>query len=426
MLIVAFCCVLLMSVLLIFVLNSDSFRQNIYEIILPIYIGVVVIVLVSCRLAAGRLTKKITGSMNRAIFDEDSVVYDELSPFIRYIQDQKAQLNERLDEILKEKTLLEALSKSMNEGLILVDGDGGMQSINRSAHTILGIDESYIGKNILEAIRHVDIPEHLNQALSGRSNEWIHEISARTYQILFSPADNGVLILFLDITEKAEAEKLRREFSANVSHELKTPLTIISGYADLIENGLAKNEDIIGMAEKIKNESARLVTLIEDIIKLSQLDESNGSKNYSGFDLAELAREAADSLKERASGANIAIEVPDAPVIVTANRDMMFELLYNLIDNGIKYNKPDGKIKIDLIQNHDKTNILVTDTGIGIERKHLDRIFERFYRVDPSRSKKTGGTGLGLSIVKHIVAFHGGTISVKSKPDVGTTIHISF
>jgi len=425
MLIVPLFCVFITSMLL-FWLCSVRFSQEQLNNLLPVYMGIVLFIVLSCQWAAGSLTKSIIKPINKVVFDKDSFAFDELSPFIRRIQDQKKQLSGQLDEILKEKTLLDALLKSMNEGLILVDRGGGMLSVNQSAYGILGIDESYIGRNILEAIRNIEIFEHLTLAVSGQNSEFIFDISSRTYQILFSPVDNGALILFLDITEKAKSEKLRREFSANVSHELKTPLTIISGYAELIENGMVKKEDITRMAAKIKKESARLVILIEDIIRLSQLDESDWAKNFTELDLAEVAVEAADSLKQRAADAKVSIELPSCKATVEANREMMFEMFYNLIDNGIKYNKPGGKIKISLSQTQGKTNILVSDTGIGIEKKHLDRIFERFYRVDTSRSKKTGGTGLGLSIVKHIAVFHNGVISVESNPGAGTTIRVTI
>jgi len=396
--------------------------QTVY--IIALYIGVVALLALYCRWAAGRFTRNFVRTIMEPNGRNPDLVYDELMPFLRRVREQEARLSEQLAEILKERTLLDALSKSMNEGLILVDADGRMQSINQSACTLLGIDASYVGKNILEVIRHIDILDHLTRALTGKSNELIFEISARTYQILFSPVENGALVLLLDITEKSKAEKLRREFSANVSHELKTPLTVVSGYAELIAGGMVKDEDVAQMAAKIQRESARLIMLVEDIIRLSQLDEAVGVGNFSEFDLTEVAREAADSLGKRADDATVTINLPSERMVVTADRAMMFELFYNLIDNGIRYNKPSGKITVDISQKQGKTYIEVSDTGIGIEKKHLSRIFERFYRVDPSRSKKTGGTGLGLSIAKHIVALHNGTITAESKAGVGTAIRI--
>ena len=396
-----------------------------------IFISAVLFLLLICWRLAGWLSGLIAKPINNADFEKDDMFFDELSPFLRHVREQKAELNDRLNEIVKEKTLLDALSKSMNEGLILVDQNKILLSVNRSAKKILGIDESFAGRNILEAVRNADMLNHLEKAIAGQNSELVFEISSRTYQILFSPVDTGALILMLDITEKditekAKSERLRREFSANVSHELKTPLTVISGYAELIENGMANSGDIVNMAVKIKRESIRLITLIEDIIRLSQLDESVGVKNFENVDLAEIISEVIGELKQRADEARIAVDIQCAEMTVCANRDMMFEMFYNLIDNAIKYNKPGGRVVIRVSNESGKTNISVADTGIGIDKNHLSRIFERFYRVDPSRSKKTGGTGLGLSIVKHIVALHNGTISVESKLGVGTSINISF
>jgi len=424
MLLITFGGMIFISVVLSFV-----FHNSIAGAVTPLvftYTGIIILIFLGCWFFSGWLTEKIIKPLNEFDPEKDYSFYDELTPFIRHVREQRIRLDEQFTEIVRDKALLNALSKSMSEGLILVDRESRIQSINQSALAILDIDESGIGKNILEAIRRADILDHLNLALSGQNNELIFEISSKTYQIIFSPVENGALMLLLDITEKAEAEKLRREFSANVSHELKTPLTVISGYAELVENGMVKSEDIIGIAAKIKNESSRLLTLIEDIIKLSRLDESNSTKDFTEFDLTVIVREVAASLSQRAADADVNLNLPDKPMLISANRDMLFEMFYNLLDNGIKYNKPDGKITVLLSKSHDHIHVSVADTGIGIEKKHLSRIFERFYRVDASRSKETGGTGLGLSIVKHIVAFHNGTISVESKPGIGTTIRITL
>ena len=391
-----------------------------------IYTGIIILIFLGCWFFSGWLTNKIIKPLNEFDPEKDYSAYDELTPFVRHVREQRIRLDEQLTEIVRDKALQNALSKSISEGLIMVDRESRIQSVNQSALAMLDIDESKIGKNILEAIRRADILDHLNLALSGQNNELTFEISSKTYQIIFSPVENGALMLLLDISEKAEAEKLRREFSANVSHELKTPLTVISGYAELVENGMAESGDIIGIASKIKNESSRLLVLIEDIIKLSRLDESNSTKDFTEFDLSAIVREVAANLSRRAGEADVSLNLPDKPMPISANHEMIFEMFYNLLDNSIKYNKPGGKITVLLSRSHDHIHISVTDTGIGIEKKHLSRIFERFYRVDASRSKETGGTGLGLSIVKHIVAFHNGTISLESKPGFGTTIHITL
>ena len=424
MLLAAFFCTVLVSVLLFPMIKSGYTGQ--WDRIVQVYIGILLAILLIFWWLSGLVTEKIIRPINNADFEKGSIAYDELAPFVRRIRDQKTQLNEQLNEVAKEKALLDALSKSMNEGLILVDRDGIIRSVNQSAQAILGVNETFTGRNILEAIRHADVLKHLESAATGHNSELVIELSARTYQIIFSPVENGALMLLLDITEKAKSEKLRREFSANVSHELKTPLTAISGYAELIANEMVKNEDIKEIASKINRESIRLVTLIEDIIRLSQLDEAVGAKDFTRFDLNEVIGEVTANLKQRAFESDITVITPSRQTIITANRDLMYEMIYNLMDNSIKYNKPGGKIEVRLERKQNKTELTVADTGIGIEKKHLSRIFERFYRVDTSRSKKTGGTGLGLSIVKHIAVLHNGTVTVDSKPGVGTSVHILF
>jgi len=260
-------------------------------------------------------------------------------------------------------------------------------------------------------------------------------LEEKVYHLFFSSVDNGALILFLDVTEKAKAEKLRREFTANVSHELKTPLTTISGFAELLLNGMIEKSDITNVSAKMKSESDRLLSLIEDIMRLSELDESDESElkesesekvfeKFSEFNLSDLICEVVENLKLNADKNNISISYPQEEFLITANRPMIFELLFNLIDNAVKYNKENGNVEIAVLKSNDKIEICIKDSGIGIEKKYHERIFERFYRVDKSRSKKIGGTGLGLSIVKHIVAYHNGMISIESEINSGTKIKI--
>lgn len=346
--------------------------------------------------------------------------------FIRQIAEQNKELQRRISEITREQALIDAITGSMNEGLLLLGKEGQVLSANQSARTLLGIEDDPRGKNILEILRHVEIIRHIESANSGASSDTTIELADKIYHVIFCPTTDGVLILFLDITEKSKAEKRRREFSANVSHELKTPLTTISGYAEMIETGMVKPEDIPDAAGKIRSEALRLIRLIEDIMRLSELDESDAPAEFSTCDIAEIARDAAEKLLSKADAASVTIIAPEGHLTATANKEMMFELFYNLIDNGVKYNQPGGRVAVDVAGNAGKVTITVVDTGIGIEKKYLDRIFERFYRVDKSRSKATGGTGLGLSIVKHIVACHHGAIQVESQVGVGTTIQIEM
>jgi len=345
---------------------------------------------------------------------------------IRQIAEQNSELQKQLSEIAKERALIDAITGSMNEGLLLLDVEGRILSANRSAQTILNISGDCSGKNILELVRNVDLIKHIETAESGTGSDATLNLSAKIYHAIFSPTTDGILVLLMDITEKFNAEKRRREFSANVSHELKTPLTTISGYAELLENGMMDTDHIPEAAGKIKLEASRLILLIEDIMRLSELDESETPIELTEFDLCETARNAAESLAQKANDANVTISTPKETAIINANQKMIFELFYNLIDNGIKYNKPGGRVDVTMIKGTNKVIITIADTGIGIEKKYLDRIFERFYRVDKSRSKKIDGTGLGLSIVKHIVACHHGVIKVESWVGKGTTIRIKL
>jgi len=271
----------------------------------------------------------------------------------------------------------------------------------------------------------MEFQQGVKECLSGGNADIVFEINKKTYNIYFSPvheknSTNGGVILFFDVTEKYKSEKQRREFSANVSHELKTPLTGITAYSEMIENGMAKDEDIKTFAGKISEQAKRLVGIINDIIKLSEFDEGKAEIGTESFELYALAEAVADSLRENDKG--VGVSVTGERFDISANRRMIDELLYNLIDNGIKYNKDGGSVTVTLSREDGLCKIAVADTGIGIPKEHHPRIFERFYRVDKSRSKKTGGTGLGLSIVKHIAEHHGGRVELESTDGAGTTV----
>ncbi|MCL2343555.1 MAG: ATP-binding protein [Firmicutes bacterium] len=346
--------------------------------------------------------------------------------FLREFEEQNRELQKQLSEVARERALIDAISGSMNEGLLLLDKEGHVSSVNQSARSILSVHGNPVGRYVLEVVRNVEMIKRIETANAGTGSDTALELAGRIYHAIFSPTADGVLILLLDITERANAEKRRREFSANVSHELKTPLTTISGYAELLESGMVGPADIPEAAGKIRHETMRLIALIEDIMRLSELDESESPVEFAECDLCEIARGAAENLTRKASDAGVTVTAPSDTVTVNASRNMMFELFYNLIDNGIKYNRPRGKVNVAVVKEAEKVRMSVSDTGIGIDKKYLDRIFERFYRVDKSRSKATGGTGLGLSIVKHIVACHHGTIHVESEPGVGTTVDIEI
>ena len=340
-------------------------------------------------------------------------------------------LRARLAALQNDNDSVYALLDHLREGIALVDREGTILLVNRSALAIFGAQDDLAGKNVLELFREVELTTLLQSALEGRQAETQYIRYGRTYQALFSPAEGGAMILFLDITEKARAERMRRQFSANVSHELKTPLTGILGYAELVSSGMARPEDARLFAGKIQAEAEQLIGLIEDIIMLSQLDEAETLPAAEPVELGEVAAAVTEALASKAQKHDVQLGC-DAKVSgmepmeiwVHGNRSLLYDLLYNLADNAIKYNRPGGRADIVLSQTAGHTVIEVSDTGIGIAPEHQDRVLERFYRVDKSRWKKTGGTGLGLSIVKHIASVHGGTVELQSEVGKGTTVTV--
>ena len=410
------------------IIRTAKTTSSIYGVFISVFpqsLLIIAVILLACLIVARSLTKKIIDPINSFNF-ENNKTYDELAPFIRTIVTQKEQIASALDEVTKKSAVIDAITGNMNEGMILLGKDGAVLSANKSAMSILDIKSAPIGRNILETTRNVTVLEHMRAALSGENSNTTLEIGGRTYHMFFSAVDSGVLILFLDITEKAKAEKMRREFTANVSHELKTPLTTISGYAELMSNRMVDLGDVTDVSCKMKSESDRLLVLIEDIMRLSELDEENGEKSFELFDLTGLICEIVQNLQPKAAEHGVTVNIPKEKYSVTANRPMMFELIYNLIENAIKYNKPNGIVTVAVTQTAKGVEISVKDTGIGVDKKHHDRIFERFYRVDKSRSKKIGGTGLGLSIVKHIAAYHGGSVEIESETGKGTEMIVSL
>jgi len=392
---------------------------------IPIVSIVVLAMLAIGYFLAGSLTKRIVSPINKVNLEEKlSAPYDELVPFVQTISQQRERISQQISDLQNRSDTIAAIMDSMSEGIILVDKQGALLSINKSAADIFAVHDSVNGKNILEILRDVELNEAMRSALSGVRGEMNLTHSDKTYRAYFSPVTNsGAIILFLDITEKSMSEKLRREFSANVSHELKTPLTTIYGNVEMLENGMVKEADTAGFYGKIKDEAARLITLIEDIIMLSQLDENNNDITTENVDLVFVAGEVSRSLESKAKNQGVYVTVSGSGILF-ANRSQMTELFYNLIDNAIKYNKPGGSVTVEISDTLDGVKITVSDTGIGIPPESQSRVFERFYRVDKSRSKKTGGTGLGLAIVKHIVMAYNGTIELRSDMDKGTSINI--
>jgi len=398
---------------------------DVFAVMLPVAAAVTILVLVIANFAARRLTQHVITPLENIDFSSENIAaYDELLPYIESIDRQKREIKEKMAELEQRADTIEAITGNMREGLILIDSEALTLTANNSAREIFGGNMER--RNIMHLYRDVHFQDAVKKCLAGQNVEIQLERGDRIYSVFLSPvssgaASRGAVILFHDATERHRAEKQRREFTANVSHELKTPLTTISALSEMIESGMAKDGDVKYFAARISEQAGRFLVLIEDIIRLSEFDEGGVNKEYTVFDLWELTETVIGTIRDNA--ANIKIELTGERFDISANRRMIDELLYNLIDNGVKYNKDGGLVTVELKRGSSgQCQISVTDTGIGIPQQHRDRVFERFYRVDKSRSKKTGGTGLGLSIVKHITEYHNGKIELKSKEETGTTV----
>ena len=399
----------------------------------------VFIFLAACLLAgvlSYRVSKKIVKPLSEIDLKHPEQVetYDELSPFLQRIASQNREIDARMAEIRKQQQEFSMITENMSEGLFVVDRNYQILSYNKSAMQIFGMDPRQEHENLLAVNRSEGFRNAVDSALKGRHTQENLELNGRVYQIIanavcqpdFAEDMVGAVILVLDVTEKEAQEQYRREFTANVSHELKTPLTSISGIAEIIRNGIVKPEDIPHFAGKIYDESQRLITLIGDIIKLSRLDENQVPMERETVDMLEMARNVVQQLSSVARKSGVTLVANGTHGQVQGVRQVLGEMVYNLCENAVKYNRAGGRVWVDVQQVADHVVLRVKDTGIGIPAAEQGRIFERFYRVDKSHSKAVGGTGLGLSIVKPGAALHHATISVSSEPEQGTEITLTF
>ena len=391
-----------------------------------IFIFIILISLLIARL----LTKVVVKPINKLDLDNplSNDTYEELSPLLLRMEKQKKEIKNRMDELTKTRDDFNFITDNMSEGLVIFSEKGYVLASNKSANKILGISQK---QYYLESCRDSSYIELIESSLNGKPHTAKINRSGYTYQLFASPvkeeSKNFATVLFItDITEKDQAEQRRKEFSANVSHELKTPLTSILGYAELISKEIAKKEDIPHFGELIHREAARLLQVIEDIIKLSKLDEADLIKEFEDVRLDELCLTVINDLKQKALGYKVKCSFKGQETIIKGYSPILYEMIYNLCDNAIVYNKAEGSVILTLEKNDNKAVLTVADTGIGIPQEHLPRVFERFYRVDKSHSKDTGGTGLGLSIVKHAASLHDAKIDISSKINKGTKISISF
>ena len=393
---------------------------------------VLIVALILSGLLARRLSRRIVDPLNSLDLEHplDNDAYEELSPLLKRIHRQHVEIQTQLRELREKTDEFTQITGSMREGLILLDEHGSILSINAAAQMLFGADAQCVGRDFLSIERSHEISAAIQAAVTDGHSEVRAERAGRVYQFDISRITSdgkflGTVILAFDNTEQEFAEQNRREFTANVSHELKTPLQGIIGSAELIENGMVKPDDLPRFVGHIHAEAARLVTLIDDIIRLSQLDEGDAMPTEA-VDLLAVSQEAAENLHDAAAARDVTLSVTGRPVVMPGVRRLIYEIVYNLCDNAIKYNVDGGRVDIAVASGTDGSSITVADTGIGIAPEHQGRVFERFYRVDKSHSKASGGTGLGLSIVKHAVQYHHGRIELESTPGTGTTIRAIF
>lgn len=413
---------------------------NILPLIIFIFVALFVVVYICANIFIKKILKPInllSGSINEAYDDEDIHVYEELEPISRSFREQKLKINQYISELEHERDTINIITDNMKEGFILLNKDKNILSINKSGKKMIGNDKFDLQneRNIIELTRNHEILSKIDLSFD-ENRHMVHDIKdkERHFRYYLSPVmeqnNNGVtgmLILIEDITVQKNAEIIRSEFSANVSHELKTPLTTIIGFAEMIKEGLITDADSIKKySSMINNEGLRLISLIEDIMRLSKIEEKAGSSEKSPLNLREILENVVLLLQSKAEQSNIRLSFDASDIYMEANKNYISELLYNLIDNAIKYNKENGSVMSKIYTEDSFIVISVKDTGVGIAKGDQERIFERFYRVDKSRSKDTGGTGLGLSIVKHVAELYRGQIEIKSTEGKGTEIIVKF
>ena len=393
---------------------------------------VLVIAIVLSALLAHRMAKRVVEPLNKLDLNKpmENDAYEELSPLLHRIHAQHKEIQYQMNALKRKQDEFEQITGNMKEALVLLDNTGRIVSINPAAKALFGASSTCVGEDFLTIDRKQNMRMALEEANTQGHADFRTKKNGREYQFDLSRIDSdgnnhGMVILAFDITEQVNAEKHRQEFTANVSHELKTPLQSIIGSAELMENGIVKEEDIPRFIGHIRKEASRLVFLIDDIIRLSQLDEG-AEMPREDVSLRVLSEEVCETLADAAKLKDVSLEVTGDDGMINGVRRLLYEVVYNLCDNAIKYNHPGGKVEIAVARQQDAVQIRVSDTGIGIAPEHQDKVFERFYRVDKSHSKQSGGTGLGLSIVKHAVQYHHGKITVESELNKGTAISVVF
>lgn len=414
--------------------ETDSVWSLMLGVLQPMSVITVLAIILAAVLSTA-IAKHIITPINQIDLNnpEQDEPYEELAPLMKKIRIQNKSIRNQMKELKRKQEEFSIITESMSEGFLIIDGKTEILSYNSAALTLLGVsrEDAAKAKSVLSLNRSEEFRNAVDLSLNGEHNEQTLTSGAAIYRILANPVFydsevTGVIILIFDVTEKEQREQLRQEFTSNVSHELKTPLTTIYGISDMLAGGIVKADDVKGFSETIRSEAERMITLINDIIKLSQLDENNASLEKCEVDLYKTAQSAAERLEHTAEKADVSIFVTGEEQIVNGVPAIIEEIIYNLSENAIKYNRTGGKVVITVESRMGKPTVCVEDTGIGIPPEHLNRVFERFYRVDKSHSRRIGGTGLGLSIVKHGAAFHGASIKLESTENVGTKVTVTF
>ena len=412
--------------------TQDSVLALVENLIFPLC-GLLCLMLILSGIMASAISKRIVKPINELDLEspKENQIYEELSPLLSKIHRQNREIQNQLELAKQQQEEFSLITENMQEGLIVIDKYTMILSANSSAWNLFHMDRVRQGESVYCLDREEEFRHAIEQVLSGEHTELVLKLNGSDIQLIANPVirdkkTEGAVVLLVNVTEKLERESLRREFSANVSHELKTPLTSISGFAEIMQGGLVKNEDIPKFAGRIYKESQRLLQLVEDVIQISQLDEEKTSYVWEPVDVYQVCKNAFESLKEKAKSLNVHLYICGERMKMEAVRTLLEEAIYNVCDNAIKYNRNDGSVSVFLTQTAQEIQIVVKDTGVGIPKEDQNRVFERFYRVDKSHSKEIGGTGLGLSIVKHAVGALKGSVILRSEEGNGTEICMKF
>jgi two-component system phosphate regulon sensor histidine kinase PhoR len=412
--------------------TQDSVLALVENLIFPLC-GLLCLMLILSGIMASAISKRIVKPINELDLEspKENQIYEELSPLLSKIHRQNREIQNQLELAKQQQEEFSLITENMQEGLIVIDKYTMILSANSSAWNLFHMDRVCQGESVYCLDREEEFRHAIEQVLSGEHTELVLKLNGSDIQLIANPVirdkkTEGAVVLLVNVTEKLERESLRREFSANVSHELKTPLTSISGFAEIMQGGLVKNEDIPKFAGRIYKESQRLLQLVEDVIQISQLDEEKTSYVWEPVDVYQVCKNAFESLKEKAKRLNVHLYICGEYMKMEAVRTLLEEAVYNVCDNAIKYNRNEGSVSVFLTQTAQEIQIVVKDTGVGIPKEDQDRVFERFYRVDKSHSKEIGGTGLGLSIVKHAVGALKGSVMLRSEEGNGTEICMKF